>query len=167
MTTSSEDNHVSKLEEAVEDVLKENNLQSVLYFTKIYKHWDVIVGESLAFKTIPAKLQNKALYVLVEDAAYSHHLKFFERNILDLIASPEICGEGAVKKVIFQVGEKSVIKNRRKTFKQIENSEDKIEETLHEEAVETSEKIGDKSLKKIFTRLMSKNLSRQKEKKDE
>lgn len=162
MTSSSDSNDVSKLEEAVEGVLKENNLQSVLYFTKIYKHWEIIVGESLAFKTLPAKLKNRTLYVLVEDAAYSHHLKFFERNILDLIASPEICGEGAVRKVVFQVGEKSVIKKKREVFKQETAEETIVEAELHEAAIATSEKIGDTSLKTIFSRLMSRNLSRKK-----
>ncbi len=65
----------SKLDKAVENALVENKLQAVLYFRKIFKHWDIIVGESLALKTVPSKLVRKVLYVTVEDAAYSHHMK--------------------------------------------------------------------------------------------
>jgi hypothetical protein len=94
----------AKIDHIVERVLIEHRLEDLLYFSKIVKYWTVIVGDPLARKSAPAKLKKKALTVLVKDGAYSHHLRFFERNILDLIASPEICGEGVVTKVIFKTG---------------------------------------------------------------
>ncbi|MBU2514152.1 DUF721 domain-containing protein [bacterium] len=158
MSYSEDGNQFTKLEKAVENVLVENKLQSVLYFTKIHKYWEVIVGKPLAGKTSPAKLVKKTLIVMVEDAAYSHHLKYFEKNIIDLIASPEICGEGIVRKVVFKVKEKSLIKQ-----KQVAQPESKEQvpikiKPIKNEAAQTAEIIKDKRLKASFSRFMSSNI---------
>jgi hypothetical protein len=154
MKNYTEDHEFVKLEKAVEEVLVENNLQAVLYFSKIHKHWEIIVGKPLAQKTFPVQLQSKKLVVMVEDAAYSHHLKYFERQILDLIASPEICGEGVVKSVEFRVGKQS--KHQGLQPKQTEPAEveGKITE-IKQEALDTAESIADRKLKASFVRLMS------------
>ncbi len=159
MNESEFEKEFSKLEKAVENVLVENKLEAVLYFTKIYKHWDIIVGESLALKTVPSKLINKTLYVTVEDAAYSHHLTYFEKNILDLIASPEICGDGIVKKIIFRVGSKSVLKFRKKQGKNPVDAPFSVDYQQYEEAQKTSEQITDRKIKSAFARYMSKSIS--------
>ena len=148
-----------KVEKTVEEVLTENNLQSVLYFSKIQKHWEIIVGEPLAAKTSPVQLIKKKLIVHVVDAAYSHHLKFFEKNIIDLIASPEICGEGVVNKVIFKVGKplKKALDQKSATAS---DDPKQLHPALDEVAVETAESIEDKKLKASFTRLMSSRINK-------
>ncbi len=159
MNDISEDSDFVKLEKTVEDVLNENNLQSVLYFSKIQKHWEIIVGKPLAAKTSPVQLIKKKLIVNVADAAYSHHLKYFERQILDLIASPEICGEGVVKKVSFKVG-KTAPKPANKNPQKSQNRSKRISPQIDPKAQKTSENIGDRKLKASFSRLMTKRLSK-------
>lgn len=159
MNDISEDSDFVKLEKTVEDVLTENNLQSVLYFSRIQKHWEIIVGKPLAAKTSPVQLLKKKLIVNVADAAYSHHLKYFERQILDLIASPEICGEGVVKKVSFKVG-KTTAKTSKKKLPNQEKGSKRISSQVDPKALETAENIGDRKLKASFSRLMTKRLSK-------
>ncbi|MBU3916562.1 DUF721 domain-containing protein [bacterium] len=160
MTDQFPESKFSKLDKALENVLVENKLQAVLYFRKIYKHWDIIVGESLALKTVPSKLVRNVLYVTVEDAAYSHHLNYFEKNILDLIASPEICGEGSVKKIVFRVGSKSVLKTRKEISKELQEKKPEIDAEVIKQADEVSDKISDQGLRNVFQRYMSKSISR-------
>lgn len=156
MNESDNQVNVTKLEDAVEDVLVENNLQAVLYFSKIQKNWSVLVGEPLAVKTSPQKLEKKTLIVAVEDAAYSHHLKYYEQQLLDLIASPEICGEGAVKRVRFRVGEPSPMASAELEKATAKPEFDRSKPVdLSETARDTSECIEDRKLKNSFARYMS------------
>lgn len=147
-----------KLERTVEKVLKDNDLQSVLFFSKIQKHWEIIVGKPLAAKTAPVKLHEKTLIVEVEDAAYSHHLKYYESNIIDLIASPEICGEGIVKKVVYQVG-KSAKKQMEESISKTETESLSIDAAIQQSAEQQGESIQDRKLKNVFVRLMSRRVS--------
>ena len=158
MSNPSTKNDFTKLEGSVEEVLKENKLQAVLYFSRIYKHWEVIVGSPLATKTSPAKLVKKTLIVNVEDAAYSHHLKYYEKKILELIASPEICGKGVVYKIVFQVGKKSILAAS-KTAAQLQETESaSAQNQIKRQAQQTADQITDKRLGLAFSRFMSKNL---------
>ncbi len=159
MNDISEDSDFVKLEKTVEDVLTENNLQSVLYFSKIQKYWEIIVGKPLAAKTSPIQLHKKKLIVHVADAAYSHHLKYFERQILDLIASPEICGEGVVKKVSFRVG-KTTIASSPKPPQKSQKGSKRISSQVDPKAQQTAENISNRKLKASFARIMSKRLSK-------
>lgn len=145
-----------KVENVIEEVLKQNDLQEVLYYSKILNHWEVIVGKPLSKKAVPLKLAKKILHVGVADSAYSHHLRFYESSILELIASPEICGEGAVRKIVFKT-------TRKRTETQpVQKSEaaPKKGKTLSEQEKarvdETASRIGDKRLQKVFSRYMGK-----------
>ena len=160
MTRQSNNNDPTKLEVAVENVLVENKLESVLYFSKIQKHWEIIVGQSLAKKTSPLKLSNKTLVVMAEDAAYSHHLRYFENNIIELISSPEICGEGIVKKVVFKVGETSILREKSAEKPEENTKVPSLQKELPSEAQKTADLIQDKKLKSSFSRFMSKNISK-------
>ena len=157
------DREALKVEKIVEKVLREQGKQAILHYAKINRHWKVIIGESLAKKTAPLKLIRQTLTILVEDAAYAHHLKYFEKNILDLIASPEICGEGAVTKVLFRVGTKSTVKEReeRVEFTQVELA--KVAPEILTAAKETANNINDESLSQAFARCMSKIVAKKSE----
>lgn len=154
------DPETQKLEKSVEKVLVENNLEAVLYFRKIYKHWKIIVGESLARKTVPQKLEKKTLVVAVEDAAYSHHLQYFEGNILELIASPEICGKGIVQKIQFRVSSKSILNDPTREVSDTEAIAPPISDEILEQAKTVAQGITDKKLKSAFERYMSKALDK-------
>jgi len=149
-----------KVEKIVKKVLIDNNCQDVYFFSRIYKHWDVIVGESLSGKTLPQKIEKKVLHIMVEDAAYSHHLRYYEKNIIDLISSPEICGEGVIKKIVFRVSPDSILdKPKYKEVTQPPRT-GKISESAKKLSDKSSEVIKDKRLKRLFSRLMSKTLSK-------
>ncbi len=155
MNETNDPKATTKLEKAVEDVLVENNLQVVLYFSKIQKHWDILVGEPLAAKTSPSRLVRKTLYVRVEDAAYSHHLAYFEKNIIDLIASPEICGEGAVEKICFRVENNQGAKTAESAQHNEPGKRVSGTNEISDKVKKTAEAITDKKLKNVFARFMS------------
>ena len=157
------DREAQKVEKILEKVLREQGRQAILHYAKINRHWDVIIGESLATKTAPLKLVRRALTILVEDGAYAHHLKYFEKNILDLIASPEICGEGAVTKVVFRVGTKSIMKEREEQVKSNQTQIKREMPKILSVAKETASNITDKSLEKAFARWMSKIVTKKSE----
>ena len=95
--------NIFSLSTALKKAVESDRLTEFHYFSIIKKYWEVIIGDSLATRTAPAKLVNKTLYVLVEDAAYSQHLRYFTEQLIELIASPAILGEGKVLKVRFRV----------------------------------------------------------------
>ncbi|NQU64138.1 MAG: DUF721 domain-containing protein [SAR324 cluster bacterium] len=149
-----------KAEKIIEKVLKQNNLQEVLYYTKILKHWEVIIGKPLAKKAVPLKLQKQVLFIGVIDSAYSHHLRYYEHNIIELIASPEICGEGAVKKITFRTTRKRTDRDHlSEPPTEIENQKP-ISEANTTRAKETALKINDKRLKNVFAHYMAKIISK-------
>ena len=157
------DREVQKVEKILEKVLRDQGRQAILHYAKINRHWEVIIGSSLAKKTAPLKLVRRTLTILVEDAAYAHHLKYFEKTILDLIASPEICGEGAVTKVIFRVGTKSIMEEH---TEQVESNQSQIKKEVPKilaAARETASNINDQRLEKAFARCMSKIMTKKSE----
>ncbi len=78
--------------------------ENLVHYLRINNNWKVIIGDGLFQKTFPKKLTKGKLTILVEDAAYAYHLRYFRKRILDLIASPEICGENIVWDIEFFVG---------------------------------------------------------------
>ena len=154
------DHRFFKVEKVIENVLKQNNLQDVLYFSRILNNWKVIIGEPLSKKAFPLKLEKKVLFIGVEDSAYSHHLKYFETNILELIASPEICGDGAVRKVRFRTVE---IKNKATSVPVAQPSRktgQPVNESDRARVDETATQITDRRLQKMFARYMGKIVSK-------
>ncbi len=149
-----------KVEKVIEKVLKQNNLEEVLYFSRILNHWEVIVGEPLSKKALPLKLVKRSLYVGVVDSAYSHHLRFFESNILELIASPEICGEGAVRKIIFRIIQKKTVDYQEPEQALPATVQKVLSEPDRERVNETALQIRDNRLQKIFSRYMGKIVSK-------
>jgi len=144
-----------KVETIVEKVLIQHQLQDLLHFSKILKHWDVVVGAPLAQKAAPEKLRRKTLHIRVVDAAYAHHLRFYERQLLDLIASPEICGEGVVSRIVFKVGlEISAVQPAKAGQAAPATRPLNATETVAPEISQTSERIQDQTLRRAFTRFM-------------
>ncbi len=98
-------NSVSVLDEELERALQGVDLAEVYHFYKICRHWDIIVGKPLSLKTAPKHLIGGTLTITVGDAAYAHHLRYFVDTVIKHAASPVICGENAVRRIRFQVGE--------------------------------------------------------------
>ena len=108
---------ISILNKILEKTLKAYELQEVYYLSKIFRHWDIVIGDPLSLKTAPKNLKKRTLTIIVEDATYAHHLRFYAERIMSHIASLAICGENAVKRIKFHVGE--VKANRFVVFKEI------------------------------------------------
>jgi len=149
-----------KVEKVIEKVLKQNDLQDLLYFSKITNHWEVIVGTPLSKKAVPLKLVRRVLHVGVADAAYSHHLRFFEPNILALIASPEICGEGVVRKVIFKTVQMQARVKRAHESETITKPQNVLCEDDKVRVEKTAKQISDNHLQTAFSRCMGKIISK-------
>lgn len=156
------DSYLIKLDAVLKKHLIDNGLGELVDFSKIFQHWEVIIGTPLAGKTKPIKLEKKVLYILVEDAAYAHHMRYFEKNILDLISSPEICGDSVVRKIRYRVG---ALKESRIDMTIPEIQRKKVIETdpaASNQAQWVSRQIGDEKLKKRFSRFMAKSTSKTK-----
>ncbi|MCP4297747.1 MAG: DUF721 domain-containing protein, partial [Proteobacteria bacterium] len=99
-------------------------------------------------------LEKGILTILVADAAYAYHLRFFKSKILDLIASPEICGENIVRDITYFVGPLPKWKkmpNRSQTkSKKVEWRKKRIDSLSQK----TASVIGELELKKRFSRFM-------------
>lgn len=149
-----------KANRLIEKVLTDNHLQDVIFFNQILRNWEIIVGKPLATKTSPGKLQYKTLSVWVEDAAYAQHLKYFEGKILDLISSPEICGENRVLKIKFRVGEIKSPQAEKKVPDSQQLIQKSIPQPIQKQAEECAENIQDQELKTSFARMMAKILSK-------
>lgn len=146
------------IESALESLLKKNQHQDLLHFTKIRKYWNLIIGEQLFEKIKPQKLVQKTLYILVEDAAYAHHMKYYEKSMLDLIATPEICGESIVSKIIFRVGKLPATLDQKLPAQTAKSSATEKKST-HEvatpqEVTSTAKIIGNPELRERFSKLM-------------
>ncbi|MBT4286426.1 MAG: DUF721 domain-containing protein [Deltaproteobacteria bacterium] len=152
--------NIHKAKPLIEKVLTDNKLQDVIFFNQIVRNWEIIVGKPLAGKTNPNKLQYKTLSVLVEDAAYAQHLKYFEDKILELISSPEICDVNRVLKIIFRVGKIKPVKIPEKELEKTQNIKNKIPTLLQKQADKCAESIHDQDLKTSFSRLMAKTLNK-------
>jgi len=106
----------------------------------------------------------KTLYILVEDAAYSQHLRYYIEPLLDLIASEPICGENKVLKIRFRVGklpEKTAVFPPQQLITPPQPAA-KIPEP--EKVTITAAKIQDQDLRNIFSSYMNKIIKREKEK---
>lgn len=149
-----------KTEAVIEAALRENNLHDLIHFSKIYKYWDLIVGDSLADKTLPIKLDRGVLWVKVEDAAYAHNLRFYVPTMLDLMASVEICGEGVVRSIRFRVGALHTIWKKAQKPKVEEKKKIVVNKEKKQQSDACSSVIQDRRLKTVFSKLMSKHISR-------
>lgn len=152
-----------KTEAVIEAALKENNLHDLIHYSKIYKYWDLIVGGPLADKTSPIKIEKRVLWVMVEDAAYAHNLRFYTPTMLDLIASDQICGEGIVRSIRFRVGPIHTVRHQAKVSDPKEKNKIVVKEEEKQRSDACSSVIQDRRLKTIFSKLMSKHISRDEE----
>jgi len=146
-----EDTH--SLNHTLKKAVNSQRLTSLQNFNIIRRYWKVIIGDALEDKTAPLKLENKTLFILVKDAAYRHHLDYFTDDIIELIASEAILGEGKVTRIQFRVGEQEKepeIKTEQKQhLKPLKSEEEK-------KVTEISDNIKDDDLRGVFAKWMAK-----------
>jgi len=153
-----EDTH--SLNHTLKKAVNSNRLTALQNFHIIRRYWNIIIGEALADKTAPLRLVNKTLFILVKDAAYRHHLDYFIEDIIELIASEAILGEGKVTKIEFRVGEQEtepeIIIEQKPNLKPLKSEEEK-------RVTEISDNIKDDDLRGVFARYMAKIKRRENE----
>jgi len=141
------------LNSALKTAVKSERLTALQHFSIIRQYWKIIIGAPLENKTAPLKLENKTLFILVKDASYHHHLEYFIQEMLDLMASEAILGEGKVTKIVFRVGEQlkaPEIRNGHKHhLRPLESEEEK-------KVSEVSKNIKDDELRASFAGWMAK-----------
>lgn len=159
------DNEITSIDQVLRESFEQNGNPDFYHFRRIVKYWEVIMV-GLADKTAPIKLKNKVLYITVSDSAYTHNLSYYVDELLQLIASEPICGEGAVRKIIFRTGElppkSSVPPEIEKNEKQPPAEQKEI--IILPEVIEESSHIQDEELRNIFSRYMNKTITRKREK---
>ena len=147
---------ICRIEVAIENALLKSGRENIVHYFRIYQHWQVIIGEALAQKTFPKKFERGVLTVLVEDAAYAYHLRYFRDRILELISSPAICGENVVRDIKYSVGQ--IPKRLDSPPKGLEKTRVKRKrKILRDPALKKSIlKIQDPRLQKKFSQLVTK-----------
>ncbi len=73
-------NHISGILEAV---LRGRDLERGVANYRTFPRWREVVGEPLAARTRPLRMQGKTLWVYVEDAVLQHHLSFLVPKMLE------------------------------------------------------------------------------------
>ncbi len=111
-------------------------------------------SEHMAEVITPFKLSQKTLFVLVADAAYSENFSYYIENLIALIASEPICGEGKVTKVRFRVGEKPEIQEEPPETAELKVR--KLDSEASEAIEKTAANIQDEELREIFIKYMTK-----------
>ncbi len=143
-----------KAEEVISQVLRKNHLDDLLYFAKIRKSWAEIVGKPLSHKTRPQSLKKGVLTILTEDAAYAQHLSYYNKSILELIASDGLCGPGIVKRVKFIYGRLPPLPLQ-SPEPQNPRPRPLLRDEAYAQADAASQGLRDKNLKKAFSNAMA------------
>ena len=150
--------NLSDLSHVLRDVFKKQDNEVLYLFALIQKNWEVIVGESLATKTAPKMIYRGKLVIIVEDSSWSHHLKYYENQIVQFVEA--LCGTKAIKAITFHV---EPLPERSPKAKPITDKKrvgsTKIAPGVTRELEEASP-IEDKKIRKTFARFMAKSLKK-------
>ena len=149
------------LEQVIEKIFVKSQLTDVLLFNRIVEHWEVIVGESLVKVTKPLTMTNKCLFIGVHDASYAQHLLYFQDPMLSLLASPHICGENKVTKIVFRVVSFPRVSNSQQQKEDKKETEtDSLQENIPL-VKEVAYTIQDYQIRTTFSRFMQTILRRE------
>jgi len=140
---------------ALKTAIQSPKLTQVNHFLTIQKYWEIIMGSKhMAEAVTPLKLSKRTLFLLVADAAYSDTLSYYVPDLMALIASEAICGEGIVEKVRFRVGD--IPEAPEETPKTVEIKVRKLDSETSDKIKQAASKIEDEELRNIFTKYMTK-----------
>jgi hypothetical protein len=70
----------------------------------VFDRWDEVVGEALAARTRPLKIEGKRLVLAVDEPAIATHVKFLQAELLGRLA--ELLGPDRVTAIDLRVGPK-------------------------------------------------------------
>lgn len=67
----------------------------------VFNHWGDVVGEALAARTRPARLDGQTLVVVCDEPIVATHVRYLETEIIRRIT--ELCGEQRLTRVDLRV----------------------------------------------------------------
>lgn len=80
----------------------DNQATAVFDFLQLVTNWQKVVGENLAQKTIPLKIQQKSLIILTDHPVYSQQLSFLEEALKQKIFTSFPAIKGKFVRIFFQ-----------------------------------------------------------------
>ncbi|CAN5399072.1 hypothetical protein BH10BAC4_BH10BAC4_10840 [soil metagenome] len=88
--------HISQ---AIQDLLKANNLKPKFDEANVVASWDRIVGKAIAKRTKRVYVRNKVLFVELQSPSMKHELGYHKTQMLELFKKE--FGEDVVLEIIF------------------------------------------------------------------
>lgn len=70
----------------------------------VFDRWDEVVGEGMAARTHPLRLEGGTLVLAVDEPAIATHVRFLEAQLLDRLS--ELLGPGRVTAIELRIGKK-------------------------------------------------------------
>ncbi|MGE3618859.1 MAG: DUF721 domain-containing protein [Acidimicrobiia bacterium] len=92
------------LREGVDRVLRGLGAPETRGVSQVFERWAEVVGESMAARTRPLRLQGGTLVLGVDEPAVATHVRFLEPQLLERLG--ELLGEGRVRSIELRVGPK-------------------------------------------------------------
>ncbi len=153
---------VFQSKDVIARVLTDNNLGDILHLSRLIHNWEVIIGGPLAKKTKPKTLHYKELVIQVTEPAYAQHLKYYIPQILEIIATKDVCGEGVVSRIRFETGQFSPLPEPTPPVEPTPVKRGITKDQALKEAEEKTVQIKDTRLQRALSRAMAQSLRNQK-----
>ncbi len=87
------------LAQVMGDLVNQPKYKSRLEQASLFNEWPKVVGEALAKKARPVKLERGKLHLHVEESAWRHQLFYMQRELIGKINA--YLGEKRVKEIVF------------------------------------------------------------------
>ena len=72
--------------------------------SQVFDRWDEVVGEGMAARTRPLRLEGGTLVLAVDEPAIATHVRFLEPQLLERLT--ELLGPGRIESIELRVGKK-------------------------------------------------------------
>jgi hypothetical protein len=92
------------LGEALDRVMRGLGAPEASGVSQVFDRWDEVVGEAMAARTRPLRLERGRLVLAVDEPAIATHVRYLEPDLLRRLG--ELLGEGRVTAISLQVGKK-------------------------------------------------------------
>ena len=87
------------ISQAIQDLLKANNLKPKFDEANVVASWDRIVGKAIAKRTKRVYVRNKVLFVELQSPSMKHDLVYHKTQMLELFKKE--FGDDVVSEIIF------------------------------------------------------------------
>ena len=91
---------IKNLADSLEKMIREYELEGPLEQSKVLEMWDEIVGEKLAARTTPEKIEHGTLIIRVESPTWRNEIQYYKEQIKRDIN--EHFNKQIVKQIVFK-----------------------------------------------------------------